>query len=327
MRFLLVGGIGYLGGRLAQYLKARSQEVFVTTRRPVSETPAWLSADRVFQADLNSESDLATFPSGIDVVIYLAAPDNEAARQEPASTLRFGAETTWRVMAQLAGLAKPPAVIYMSTYHVYGRNLRGTVTEDTPVAPVHPYALSKYFAEEVVRVFRRQAGVKGLCVRLSNGFGAPAGLEVSQWSLLFNDLCRQAVTKGKLVLKSSGIQKRNFITLADAARALEHLAAHQDLWPADGVINLGSSICVSIREAAEIVAGRAQSVLGFRPGISARPPAPGETPGELLFSTDRLARTGFGWTNGIDAEVDATLRLCSTAFGGPGDLRLGGGSA
>lgn len=316
MRFLLVGGIGYLGGRLAQYLKTGSHEVFVTTRRPASQAPAWLCADRVVQADPSSPSGLAELLPAVDAVIYLAAPDQEAARQQPAATLRFGAETTWRVLEQIAALRKPPVFIYTSTYHVYGRNLRGSVTEETPVAPVHPYALSKYFAEEVVRAFRRQSGLQGLCVRLSNGFGYPPGLEVTQWSLVFNDLCRQAVTTGQMVLKSSGAQKRNFITLVDAARALEHLSAHPDKWPADGVIHVGSSIGLSILEVAEIVAGRAQRLFGFRPGISAPPPSAGEIAGELQFHTDRLALTGFRWCNEIEAEVDGTLRLCSAAFAG-----------
>lgn len=315
MRFLLLGGAGYLGGRLAKHLKVEGHEVHITTRRPPSEVPSWMCADRIIQLDPSLKPALEPLLEGVDILIHLAAPDQEAAQRCPAETVRFGAETTWNVLDAVASAGASVAVLYLSTYHVYGRNLHGIVTEETPAVPMHPYALSKRFAEETVQLFRQRLGVKALCIRLSNAFGTPLGPEISQWSLVFNDLCRQAATLRALKLRSAGVQKRNFVTMADSVRALEFLAVHQDGWPDDGVIHLGSTICLSIREVAEIVAGRTQEVLGFRPDIQAPGLNPAERPSDLTFSVERLSRLGFQWCNELQREVDLTLRLCAAVSG------------
>lgn len=315
MRFLLLGGIGYLGGRLARHLKSNGHQVQITTRRPPADAPAWVCADRVVQLDWNTAAGLAPLLEDADVAIHLAAADQEAATRDPLGAFQTSIATTWRLMQAADACARTPAVIYVSTFHVYGR-MSGHITETTPAAPVHPYALAKRFGEEVIELFRRTPGAPrqapALCVRLANAFGCPAGMEVSQWSLAFNDFCRQAVTQNTIVLKSAGAQRRNFITLADAARALEFLAARQEQWPSDGILHVGSSISLSILEAAELVARRAWEVLGRRPQITV-PGGGAAAHQEFTFSTERLSALGFAWTNAAEQEVDDTLRLCASA--------------
>src|SRR5207247_1702625 len=153
------------------------------------------------QVDLNDCSALSTPLAHADVVVHLAAPDHAQATRDPPAALMAGAVTAWRIMDSVARQTRPPAVIYPSTFHVHGRDLRGNVTEATIPKPTHPYALGKRFGEEVLQLFRREQNVTGLVVRLSNAFGCPAGTEISQWSLVFNDLCSQAATQGQIVLR------------------------------------------------------------------------------------------------------------------------------
>src|SRR5688572_4391321 len=189
MTFLLVGGVGYVGGRLASFLRSRGHAVHVTTRRPAAAVPPWIQADRILQADPRDRGALASSLDGVDVVVHLAGADQAAAAREPLSALRVAAEGTWNLMEAVSERARPPAVVYVSTFHVYGRNLSGSVTEATLPVPVHPYALARRIGEEIIETFRGRGAVKSLSVRLSNTFGAPAGAEISQWSLVFNDLC------------------------------------------------------------------------------------------------------------------------------------------
>jgi UDP-glucose 4-epimerase len=313
MRFLLLGGIGYLGGRLAQFLKFRGHAVDVTSRRPVAAIPDWVRADRALQLDLADSEALVRAVEGVDVVFDLAAPDAESSGKDPAQALRFAAETTWRICDAICRQSNKPRLVYLSTFHVYGRGVSGTISEATPALAAHPYSLSKRVAEEVVQWFRRERNLLALNVRLSNAFGAPAGPEITQWSLVFNDLCRQASTQGKLTLKSTGLQKRNFITIGDAVRALEFLALRANLWPHDGVLNLGSDLHLSIREVAEIVAERSEKATGRKPEIEIPENAPAESVMDFTFSCERLASLGFHWKNEVEAEVDTTLSAIRAA--------------
>jgi len=313
MRFLLVGGIGYVGGRLAAHLKQQGHYVCVTTRRPVQQAPSWLKADDVAQVNPYDAATLKTSLSSIDVVIDLAAPDEVKSNQDPKEALKAGREATTTILQAVSECPHPPAVIYLSTFHVYGTNARGRVDETTIPAPIHPYAVGKYEGERVMQEFRQKKKMEGLCVRLSNAFGAPAGIDVPRWTLVFNDLCRQAVAQQKLVLKSAGKQRRNFISLSDAVRALEFLSLNRSSWPKDGIIHVGSIDHWSILEAANKVAECTKDLFGYLPSVIVPKDAPAEKGSEFEFSVERLRQLGFTWTSSWEEEIKATLTLCQAA--------------
>jgi UDP-glucose 4-epimerase len=155
----------------------------------------------------------------------------------------------------------------------------------------------------------------GIVVRLSNGFGAPAHPDVNRWTLLANDLCRQAVETGALQLRSSGLQRRDFITLGDVGRAVDHLIALPSDSCGDGLFNLGGESPLRIIDLTELIADRCGTVLGYVPPILRPEPRPEEESLPLEFRIDKLKRTGFFLEGDFAGEIDATLRLCQDAFG------------
>ncbi len=80
------------------------------------------------------------------------------------------------------------------------------------------------------------------------------GSGVNRWTLVFNGLCRQAMTSGEMVVKSSGKQQRDFIPLHDVAVAVDHfLFKNPKKWD-DGLFNLGGDCSLSIVEVAKTIA-------------------------------------------------------------------------
>ena len=138
--------------------------------------------------------------------------------------------------------------------------------------------------------------------------------DIRRWTLIVNDLCRQAVMYRKLILHSSGLQRRDFMTVADVCRAVEHLLMLPRKELGDGLFNLGGENPMSIIDVASLVADRCAAVLGFRPEIQRRDPAPGEQSQFLDYRIDKLKATGFRLTGDITSEIDSTLRLCESAF-------------
>jgi UDP-glucose 4-epimerase len=152
-------------------------------------------------------------------------------------------------------------------------------------------------------------------VRLSNGIGAPALADVNRWTLVGNDLCRQAVTDRSLRLTSPGLQERDFITLANIARGVEHLLALGAEYTGDGLFNLGGERSMTIRALAGLVRERCGEVLGFPPPLHI-PPVAGPSPGEpLVYSIEKLKATGFRLKGRLEDEIDATLAFCEEHFG------------
>ena len=308
---LLTGGLGYVGGRIALGLAADGHALTCGTRR--TSTPAWFSGMPTVRIDWDSSDSLASACRGIDCVIHLAAMNEVDSAKDPVGALQVNGVASLRLLeaAKQAGVRR---FIYFSTAHVYGATLQGTIDETTPSRPIHPYAITHKVAEDFVLAAHDQKLIEGVVFRMSNGFGAPVTPDVDRWTLLVNDLCRQAATRGELRLNSSGTQLRDFITLGDVVRAVTHVLRLDASSLDNGLFNLGGSASVSILEMTERVAARWKVLTGREIRI-VRPAGEGNSPPALNYRCDKLATTGFVLTSLVDREIDDTLKLCLQAFG------------
>ena len=273
--------------------------------------PDWAEDFDVAVADFSAEAQLVGACEGVDAIVHLAAMNAQACAADPVTALVVNSVGTARLLraAQWVGVRR---FIYVSTGHIYGAPLSGTIDQATLPRPVHPYAISHRAAEDCVLAARNQGLVDGLVLRLSNGFGVPADVGVDAWMLLVNDLCRQAVIQGALTLATSGVQLRDFITLTDVGRGIEFMLGLED-W-GDGLFNIGGEMVLSIYAMAERIARCCDPVLGYTPEIRRPAPSQGESLEPLAYRIDKLKATGFRLASPVDEEIDATLRVCEEAF-------------
>jgi len=130
--------------------------------------------------------------------------------------------------------------------------------------------------------------------------------------LLVNDLCRQAVTSQKMVLHSSGLQRRDFITLTDTCRAITHLLHIPADKIGDGLFNVGGAWSPTILEITQRVADRVHVVTSSRPEILCREDQTTE-PGELIdYGIKKLTDSGFNLScsGSVDQEIDGLIHFC-----------------
>lgn len=308
-RVLITGGFGYVGGRIAQALAALPDTHVVLGSRRARERPGWLPTASAVVTPWDEPERLGEACAGVDTVIHLAAMNEIEAGRDPAGALEANGVATARLL-EAAKDAKVERFIYLSTAHVYGTPLAGRIDETTCPRPVHPYATSHRAAEDVVLAAHDTGALNGIVVRLSNSFGAPAHPVVDRWTLLVNDLCRQAVTTGRLTLRSAGLQRRDFVTLTDVGRAIAHLVNLPRESTGDGIFNLGGAWAPTVMEMASLVAARTGVVLGFPVEIKRPEPAPAETSQPLDYRIDKLLATGFRLAGNPEAEIDATVAFC-----------------
>jgi len=266
-KVLITGGSGYLGGRLVQALAEEPRfHLRLGARQPLTLKPAWLGEAEIVPLDLLSQEDLHSACRGVRYVIHLAALNEVESLANPEEALLINGLGSLKLLeaAKRAGVER---FIYFSTAHVYGSPLAGLITEASLPRPNHPYAITHKVAEDFVLAAHDKKTIQGLVLRLSNGFGAPASAKVKRWTLIVNDLCRQAVTTGKLALKSSGLQWRDFITLSDVTRSVQHLLTLPASACQDGLFNLGGECSLRIIEVAQRIANRASRFLRFAPPI------------------------------------------------------------
>lgn len=310
---LVTGGFGYIGGRVAVALREAGWQVRLASRRQQA-APAWLSDAQSVALDVLDSEACARALQGVTAIVHLAAVNEIESAADPEKALQVNTLGTLKLLraAVAAGVER---FVYFSTAHVYGAPLAGDIAEQTLPRPVHPYAITHHAAEEFVLAAHDEHRLTGLVVRLSNGFGAPTHAGVDRWTLLANDLCRQAVQARQLTLRSSGVQRRDFITLNDVGRAVCHLLHLPGGECRDGLFNLGGECALSVWEMAQRIAQRCQATLGFTPALSRPEPRADEMALPLNYQMDKLKQSGFQLSGNIDTELDATLRLCAQAFG------------
>lgn len=292
MKVLLTGGFGYIGGRLAQSLAGSADfELTLGTRRAAA-APAWAPEAAVAVTHWSSDAELARICRGMDAIVHLAGMNAAACAQDPVAALAFNGAATARLL-RAAIEQRVTRFIHVSTAHVYGAALSGGVDESTCPEPRHPYATSHRAGEDAVLAANAARAIQGIVVRLSNSFGAPVEPDVDCWSLLTNDLCRQAVVAHQMVLRTAGRQRRDFVAVSEVCRAITHLLGAPVSAVAPGLFNVGGAWAPRLVEMAEIAASRVEAVLGFRPEIrlGATHDVVGE--GDLSFNVDRIRGSGF----------------------------------
>ncbi len=309
-KILITGGLGYLGGRIADSLKRNypDTKVILGTRRKISKIPDWAKSFKVIYLDLCDPSSIENAVLTPDTIIHLAALDEHDSFQNIESAWKINALGTQTLLssANRKGIQR---FVYFSTIHIYG-NCTGTITENSPTQPYHPYAATHRAAEDMVRFYQYYKNMDTLTLRLSNGFGYPMDTDINRWTLVFNDLCQQAATSEKLIVKSTGKQHRDFITLHDVGAVIGHFLFNIPNQWGDGIYNLGGNNSLSILEVAENVARVYQKK--YRKPITIQIDGKDDevTYKPVQFNIDKLKKTGFRLTGNMEKEIEQTLASC-----------------
>jgi UDP-glucose 4-epimerase len=313
MRILITGGFGYVGGRLAEHLQKTGHQVVLGSRTS-SNPPNWLPEADVINTTWSDDRSLIRMCDGVDVVVHAAGMNAQNCIEDPVSALEFNGVATARLLkvASRAGVRK---FIYLSTAHVYASPLAGSITESNCPGNLHPYATSHLAGENVVLWANQRGGTEGVVLRLSNAFGAPMDKEVNCWMLLVNDLCLQAVRNRSMVLRSSGIQRRDFVALQDVCRAISHVIDVNRKQLGSDILNIGGGWAPRVVDMAALIQQRCAAVLGFTPEMVCPDAGSDEVTLDLDFCINRLLASGFELSGNALAEIDSTLAFCSKEFG------------
>ncbi len=307
---LITGAGGYIGGRLTEAFLAKGGRV----RALVRNSAPWLEVER-HVCDLSSEATAAKLKpalEGVDTVVHLAGENEIAAARTPAAALAATVVATER-LAEACVAAGTRRLLYLSTVHVYGARIvpGATLSEDMRPEPRSAYGISR-LASEHVAASLSDATYELVVLRLTNSVGAPYDPRVDRWTLVANDLCRQGAETGRLELRSSGVQWRDFVPLDDVCSVLVKASLPGGALP-PGTYNLGSGRPRTIRQLAGIIQDAFEQQTGDRPGLRGPEPA-GEQPEPYQVSVRRAAQHGLAVNGRLEDAISETVSFCLEHF-------------
>ena len=195
----VAGATGLIGHAVAEKLRSAGHRVVRIGR----DAGADVRADLACAAAIDPAA-----LAGCEALVHAAGvTDEDFADREAAQAKATGGTTALLEAARAAGIRR---LVYFSSAHVYGP-LEGHIDELHAVSPVSDYAKAHFAAEQLFRNAASDGVTSTLLVRPCAVYGMPLSLErFARWSLIPFDFPRQAVA-GRIVLKSHGSQRRNFV--------------------------------------------------------------------------------------------------------------------
>jgi len=313
MRILLIGGYGFLGGRLARYLSSFPECKVVIGSSRQQENILLYPQCAYAKVCWDDFAELQKICEGVDVVIHAAGINAEDSAKDPVLALKMNGVNTAQLV-QAAISKKVKRIVYFSTAHVYSSPLTGVIDETYCPSNFHPYATSHKAAEDVIRYANARKQIEGVIIRLSNSFGYPVDLNANCWMLFVNNLCLQEARTGTIIIKSSATQRRNFIPLTEVCFAVHHLITLDNDLLGDGVFNIGSYWNPTLEEVALMIGSIIAEESGgnYRLLLNNSPHEQQAKEGVTLdYSINKLAATGYvPRMEAIEFEIRELLRFC-----------------
>lgn len=287
---VVTGGAGFIGSHMVDLLAHEGFRVHIIDNlygghlQNISQHTA--NPNVVFE-----EMDIRHLPvnhslfRGADYIFHFAGiGDIVPSIEKPAEYMDVNVQGTVKVL-EAAREAKVMKLIYAASSSCYG--LADTPTsEDHPIQPQYPYALSKYQGEQACFHWHKVYKLPINSIRIFNAYGRRSRTS-GAYGAVFGVFLRQKLANHPYTVVGDGTQRRDFLYVTDVAKAF-YKAAQAGM---EGeVFNLGAGNPQSVNRLVELLGGEVLY-------IPKRPGEPNCTWADIRKITEQL-----GWKQEISFE-------------------------
>ncbi len=233
-RLLVTGGAGFIGSCYVRDLLARRDGTSVTVLdkltyagneanlAPVRDDPEMAARLRFVQGDIADPEVVGPLVAASDAVVNFAAESHvDRSILDPEAFLRTGVIGVHVLLEACRTADHRPRFVQVSTDEVYGSVETGHSREGDVLAPRSPYAAAKAAGELLVRSYVVTHGLDALVTRGSNTYGPYHHPEK-----LIPLFVTNAIDDRPLPLYGDGLQRRDWLYVADHAAAVDHVLRH-----------------------------------------------------------------------------------------------------
>jgi UDP-glucose 4-epimerase len=252
---IVTGGAGFIGSHMVDLLLAQGHRVRVVDNlvggreanlaQHGNEPKLTLERRDIKRLD----SDDALFRDTDFVFHFAGIGDIVPSIERPTDYMDTNVQGTVRVL-ECARAAKVKKLIYAASSSCYGLAAVPT-REDHPIAPEHPYALSKYLGETAVLHWHRVYRLPTNSIRIFNAYG-PRVRTTGAYGAVFGVFFKQKLSGKPFTVIGDGSQRRDFLFVTDVATAFLR-AAESDF--AGQIWNLGAANPQSVNRLVELLDG------------------------------------------------------------------------
>jgi len=295
---IVTGGAGFIGSHMVDLLVQHGFEVRVIDNlaggRETNLTQhagnSKVSAE--FRDIREYEPGSALFKGARYVFHFAGIGDIVPSIEKPTEYMSANVQGTVRMLecARSAGSAKFVYAASSSCYSI----AQVPTTEEHPIAPQYPYALSKYLGELAVLHWHRVYRLPVNSIRIFNAYGTRSRT-TGAYGAVFGVFLRQKLAGRPFTVVGDGTQKRDFVYVTDVADAFMRAA---ETGHSGRVYNVGAGNPQSVNRLVELLGGQVVHI----------PRRPGEP--DCTWAAIARIENELGWSPRVSFE-DGVSRILS----------------
>lgn len=287
---LVTGGAGFIGSHITEALLSHGARVRVLDNFSTGfrhNLPLGSSTRlELLEGDASDSAVVARAVDQVDYVFHQAAMASvPRSIREPDLCHAWCATSTVKLLTAAAE-GKVRRFVLASTSAAYGDSPFVSKRETDPTAPLSPYAAAKLSAEAYCQAFVRSFELETVVLRYFNVFG-PRQDPQSEYSAVIPRFVSMILSGNRPVIYGDGQQSRDFVFVADVARA--NLLAATTPGIAGGTFNIGRGERTTLLE----LLTRLREILGQDIEPIHQPPRVGDVRDSLADITQARCRLGF----------------------------------
>lgn len=178
---IVTGGLGFIGSHVVERLHNKGEEeIIVVDKKKINEkilnelrgSPAF-SEQRIIYGDLVNKQFITDLINKYEpsTIYHLAAlASHRLSIEDPYTYIEQNTITLLNILEAARTARVKPRIVFSSSSSVYG-NSPPPLREDMKPNPSGPYALSKYFGEQLCKLYYELYGVSCIVLRYFNVVG------------------------------------------------------------------------------------------------------------------------------------------------------------
>ena len=255
-RAVVTGGAGFIGSHMVDLLVARGYSVVVIDNLATGRAENLAQHRREPRVEFH-EIDMCTVSAdsrlfrGADHVFHFGGiGDIVPSIERPLEYMRANVNGTLAVLeaSRHAGVRK---FVYAASSSCYGLATELPTTEQAPIRPEYPYALSKYLGESAALHWGQVYRLPVISIRMFNVYG-PRVRTTGAYGAVFGVFLAQKLHGKPFTVVGDGSQRRDFVYVTDVARAYLMAAESAE---SGQVFNLGAGDPQTINRLIELMGG------------------------------------------------------------------------
>jgi UDP-glucose 4-epimerase len=256
MKYVVVGGAGFIGSNIVDKLVEQNHEVVIVDNLSTGKSENVNPKAKLCVVDImkphNAEC-LVDCMKGADTVFLLAAK----ARVQPSIENPVEYETNNTIgtlnVLKCASDAGVRRVVYSASSSAYGNTEKLPSKESDPVNPLSPYGAQKYYGEVMCKMFSEVYGLETVSLRYFNIYGERQNVG-GAYAMVIGIFVDQLLNGKPMTIRGDGEQRRDFTYVGDVVNA--NILASQSENVGNGeVINIGNGDNRSINDIADMIGG------------------------------------------------------------------------